>query len=217
MISEYLRDSVRRHPDAPAIVDGDQRISYAELTERVQAVRAWLRQTLDPKPGEVVAVSLDNSWQFVACFFAVCELGCALMPCNPQWRAAELRALAAGRLGFRGAVIEPRFSPEWHDILDVIPINRVLTADRMPAQRDPAGTPILPPVDSISKSTPALYVATSGSTGAPHLVPRTPSQCNCGGRRRSPERWAWGQAAEYWPWCRFTTVTGSTRACSPPC
>ena len=94
------------------------------------------------------------------------------MPCNPQWRAAELRALA-GRLGFRGAVIEPRFSPEWHDILDVIPINRVLTADRMPAQRDPAGTPILPPVDSISEDTPALYVATSGSTGAPHLVPRT--------------------------------------------
>ena len=171
MISEYLRDSVRRHPDALAIVDGDQRISYAELTERVQAVGAWLRQTLDPKPGEVVAASLDNSWQFVACFFAVCELGCALMPCNPQWRAPELRALA-GRLGFRGAVIEPRFRAEWDHILDAIPSDRVLTADRMPARCEPAVAP-LPPADSISEDAPALYVATSGSTGAPHLVPRT--------------------------------------------
>lgn len=171
MISEYLRETVRRHPDAPAIVDGDQRISYGELTERVRAAGAWLRETLDPKPGDVVAVSLDNSWQFVACFFAVCELGCALMPCNPQWRAAELRALA-GRLAFRGAVIEPRFCAEWHQIPDAIPSDRVLTADRMPARCEPAVAP-LPPVDSISEHTPALFVATSGSTGAPHLVPRT--------------------------------------------
>jgi len=172
MISEYLRDVVRRYCDRLAIVDGDQRLSYGQLWERVQAAREWLQSTLDPKPGDVIAVSLDNSWQFVACFFAVSELGCALMPCNPQSRAAELRVLA-GRLRFRGAVIEPRFSAEWHQVLDVIPSDHVFTADRVPSRCDPAAASILPPIDLVPEDAPALYVSTSGSTGTPHLVPRT--------------------------------------------
>jgi acyl-CoA synthetase (AMP-forming)/AMP-acid ligase II len=171
MISEYLRDVVRRHPDELAIVDGDERIAYRQLPERVRAAREWLRSTLDPQPGDVVAVSLDNSWQFVACLFAVSELGCVLMPCNPQWRGGELRAFA-GRLGFRGAVIEPRFTAEWDQILDVIPTAQVLTADHVPARADP-GTSGPPPIDSVSEDAPALYLSTSGSTSAPRLSPRS--------------------------------------------
>src|SRR5580658_8020598 len=108
MISECLRQVALRYRDEPAIVDGDQRISYGELSERVQSAREFLRSALNPEPGDVIAVSLDNSWQFVACIFAMSELGCVIMPCNPQWRAVELRVFAA-RLGFRSAVIEPRF------------------------------------------------------------------------------------------------------------
>jgi len=37
----------------------------------------------------VVAVSMSNRAQFVACFFAVSELGGVFMPCNPQWRAGS--------------------------------------------------------------------------------------------------------------------------------
>jgi acyl-CoA synthetase (AMP-forming)/AMP-acid ligase II len=172
MISEYLRDVVRRYHDEVAIVDGDQRITYGELFERVQAAREWLRATLDPKPGGVIAVSLDNSWQFVACFFAVCELGCAIMPCNPQWRAAELRGFA-GRLGFRDAVIEPRFSTEWNQIPDVIPNDRLLTAGHVPARGNPSGASSVLPLDSLAEDAPVVYTPTSGSTGAPRLVPRS--------------------------------------------
>jgi acyl-CoA synthetase (AMP-forming)/AMP-acid ligase II len=172
MISEYLRSVVQRCHDELAIVEGDQRITYGQLFERVQATREWLRRTLDPQPGDVIAVSLDNSWQFVACFFAVCELGCVSMPCNPQWRAAELRAFAA-RLGFRAAVIEPRFNAEWNQIPDVIPNDRVLTADRVPSRCDSTGASTLPPLDSVSEDAPVVYAPTSGSTGAPRLVPRS--------------------------------------------
>jgi long-chain acyl-CoA synthetase len=172
MISEYLRQVVRRYRDELAIVDGDQRITYAELSERIDAAREWLRSTLDPQPGDVIALSLDNSWQFVACVFAASELGCVLMPCNPQWRAGELRTFAQ-RLGFRGAVIEPRFSSEWNQILDVIPNGGVLTADRMPVRNDPAGGSSLPPVVSVTEDAPALYLSTSGSTSAPRLSPRS--------------------------------------------
>jgi long-chain acyl-CoA synthetase len=168
MIAERLRRVALRNRDALAIVDGGQRISYGELLQRVQVAREWLRKTLDPKPGDVIAASLDNSWQFAVCFFAVSELGAVLMPCNPQWRAAELRTFAA-RLRFRGAVIEPRCSPEWDQLPDLIPNNRVLS---MPAQCDAPGSSLLP-CHATAEDAPALYLATSGSTGAPRLVPRS--------------------------------------------
>jgi acyl-CoA synthetase (AMP-forming)/AMP-acid ligase II len=132
MISDHLRSVARRFPGELAIVDGGQRISFGELLERVLVARDWLRKSLDPKPGDVIAVALDNSWQFAACLFAVSELGCALLPCNPQWRAAELRAVA-GRLGFRGAVVEPRLTAEWNQILDIVPNACVLSVESMPA------------------------------------------------------------------------------------
>jgi len=70
MISEYLRDVVRRYCDRLAIVDGDQRLSYGQLWERVQAAREWLQSTLDPKPGDVIAVVARQLLAVVvACFF----------------------------------------------------------------------------------------------------------------------------------------------------
>jgi len=172
MISEHLREVAGRYPDQLAIVDGGQRISFDELLQRVQAVRGWLRGTLDPKPGDVIAGSLDNSWQFVACLFAVSELGCAFMPCNPQWRAAELREIA-GRLGFRGAIVEPRLTAEWNQIPDVILNDRVLTADCLPVRHDSDGAAAPAAVEAVAEHAPALYLATSGSTGVPRLVPRS--------------------------------------------
>ena len=167
MISERLRGIALRNRDALAVIDGGQRISYGELFLRVDAAREWFQTTLDPKPGDVIALSLDNSWQFAACVLAASELGVVLMPCNPQWRAAELRTFAE-QLRFRGAVIEPRCSPEWHHMSDLISNNCVLS---MPAQFDSPGSS--PPSDSPPDDAPALYLATSGSTGAPRLVLRS--------------------------------------------
>jgi long-chain acyl-CoA synthetase len=171
MISDLLNDVVRQQPGQLALVDGAERITFGELSERVRAARDWLRETLDPQPGDAIAVSLDNSWQFVASFFAVAELGCVLAPCNPQWRAAELRAHAT-RLTFRGAIIEPRFRGEWDQVLDAIPANRVLTADAIPSSAS-AFSSLPPPTVEASEETPAFFLSTSGSTGTPRLVPRS--------------------------------------------
>ncbi len=169
MISELLDQVVRRQTGQLALVDGDQRITYGELAERVRAARDWLRETLDPKPGDAIAVSLDNSWQFIASFFAVAELGCVLAPCNPQWRVPELRAYAA-RVRFRGAIIEPRFSGEWNQILEAMPANSLLTADGIPSSAPMFSSSA--PVDG-TEDAPAFFLSTSGSTGTPRLVPRS--------------------------------------------
>jgi acyl-CoA synthetase (AMP-forming)/AMP-acid ligase II len=171
MIHELLRDVARKEHRGLAIIDGDQRLTFDELYARVQGAREWLRRTLDLKPGDVIALSLDNSWQFVACSFAVSELGGVMAPCNPQWRAAELRSLAT-RLNFRGAVIESRFAPEWNQILDVLPKDSLVTADDTPAGPASGSASGVSPALALPDA-PAFYLFTSGSTGTPRVAPRS--------------------------------------------
>ena len=169
MIFDFWRKVAGQHPDQIAVVDGSQRITYGELLSRVQATREWLRRTIDPKPGDVIAVALENSWEFVACFFAASELGAVPALCNPRWRAGELRSLAT-RLGFRAAVIESGAASEWHQILDLLPKANLLTMDKVQIG---SGGSLSLPVDSFSEQAPACYLFTSGSTGAPRVVPRS--------------------------------------------
>src|SRR5262249_50160438 len=105
MISEQFRETASRYRDRVAIVDGGERLRYGDLLDRIAVIRAWIESELDLRPGDVIAASLRNSWQFVACFLASCDLGAIFVPCNPQWREPELRWLVA-RLGIRGAITE---------------------------------------------------------------------------------------------------------------
>jgi long-chain acyl-CoA synthetase len=167
VISERLRQVAARHRDELAIVDDGERITFGGLLERINAAREWLRNELDLSPGDVVAIALDNSWRFVACCFAVSELGGVSLLCNPQWRAAEL-ALLAERVAFRAAIVEPRLAAEWNRVLDPIPNGRVLTSDSVPAEGQPDR-----PIQPASEDAPAIYLSTSGSTGSPRIVSRS--------------------------------------------
>jgi len=175
MISELLNDVVRRQPGQCALVDGSERITFEELSERVRAARDWLRETLDPKPGDAIAVSLDNSWQFVASFFAAAELGCVLAPCNPQWRAVELRAYAA-RVRFRGAIIEPRFSREWNQILDATPANSLFTADAIPSNALASSSSAPASIDA-TEDAPAFFCLPPGPRVLPAWFPAAIEIC----------------------------------------
>jgi long-chain acyl-CoA synthetase len=169
MIFEQFRDAAQQHRDELAIIDGDQRITYGQLLELIGGMRAWLQSTLNPKAGDVVAVSLSNTWQFVACFFAVSELGGVFMPCNPQWRAGELRRFA-GRLGFRGAITDPQFRKTWDQAGDVLNPESVLTVPDAVNGCAPGAAPV---TRSGSEDAPALYLATSGSMGVPRVASRS--------------------------------------------
>ena len=98
----------------PAIIDGEELFTYGRLLEEASRHRAWLKAALNPQPGEVIAATLLNSWQFAACVLALADLRAVFMPCNPQWRAQELGQLSA-RVGCRGVIIEPQFRREWEE------------------------------------------------------------------------------------------------------
>jgi long-chain acyl-CoA synthetase len=180
VILERLREIGRQHRDDAAIIDGDRRMTYGDLLQRIDVARGRLERALTPEPGAVIAASLGNSWQFVACFFAVAELGGVFMPCNPQWRAPELRWFAR-RLGFRAIITEPAFRAAWEEIREVLPRGSVVTVDEVTGGGE-AGGAGSGATRAMAEDAPALYLSTSGSTGTPRIVIRSRGNLLAGAR-----------------------------------
>ena len=172
LIFEHLRNAASQYTEQCAIVDGDERITYGRLLERAGAIRAWLQSAMRPREGDVIAASLANSWQFVASFWAVSELGCVFLPCNPNWRAAELEGLVK-RLQIRGVITEPQFRAEWDQMSGAIPPQSVLSMDQGPSLHEVGAASSSTPPQTRSEDDPVVYMLTSGSTGVPHVVPRS--------------------------------------------
>ena len=78
--------------DRCAILYEQQRITYADLrAETVAAAR--MLEALEIEPGDRVALMLNDSPQFVACFIAVCSYGAIAVPINMALRLDEQRAI----------------------------------------------------------------------------------------------------------------------------
>lgn len=178
MIVERFREAAFSHRHELAIIDGDCRITYARLLDEVDRARNWLRGALNLDNRFVIAACLRNSWQSIASFFAVAESGGILLLCNPNWRAGELRRIAE-QLRIDGVITTEDLRAEWDLIADVLPPGSVLTWEKAP-EFPSAG--IDPPVTR-SADEPLAYLLTSGSTGAPKVVPRSDRNLNFGATR----------------------------------
>jgi len=78
--------------DRTAILYEQRQISYAELRERTLAVAGVLRAR-DIKPGDRVALLLNDSPEFIASFIAICSYGAIAVPINMALRLDEQRAI----------------------------------------------------------------------------------------------------------------------------
>lgn len=95
---DTLDDRFRRRvaPDALAIVDGEQRVDFAELDRRVDAVAMALTQRGVGR-GDVVGFLLPNWWEAVVIHLATARIGAVSNPLHTIYRQRELRfVLAAG-------------------------------------------------------------------------------------------------------------------------
>lgn len=99
MLPDLIRDSVRRHPDAPAVVAGDRVVSYRELGQWAQEVAHALREhgvgpqspvgiLMAPGPGLVAA--LVGTWFAGACYVPIDPVA----PVERQRRVLELADVA---------------------------------------------------------------------------------------------------------------------------
>ncbi|WP_038777574.1 (2,3-dihydroxybenzoyl)adenylate synthase [Burkholderia pseudomallei] len=103
-----LADRARRSPAATAVVDGERRVSYRALLERIRRLAGGLRR-LGLARGDTAVVHLPNGVRFIEACFALFQLGVRPVLALPAHRQHEIGAfcrftnarayLGAARLG----------------------------------------------------------------------------------------------------------------------
>ena len=81
--------TVSRAPEAVAVVVGAERLTYAELGERVRRAAAELRRR-GAGPEKLVGVCLERGVDLVTALLAVLEAGAAYVPLDPAYPAERL-------------------------------------------------------------------------------------------------------------------------------
>ncbi len=81
--------SVERDPQAIAIVDGEQRLTYAQWLEKISALVSAF-DALGLKAGDHVATVLQNRWEAASLHWASQFAGVILVPLNWRVKAEEL-------------------------------------------------------------------------------------------------------------------------------
>ena len=86
---QILEARAEAHPDREVFVDGESRITYGELNDKVDRCAAFLRQ-IGIGRGDVVTIQLPNRIAFPIVFFALELIGAIANKVNPDFRVREL-------------------------------------------------------------------------------------------------------------------------------
>ncbi len=168
---------VERTPDRLAIVDGDQRLTYAEWRRRVDRLANGLRAR-GVRPGDRVLIGLRTGEPHATLFLALQKLGAVAVPFNPR--------LKEGGVAYHIQDAEPCAV-----VFEPLTCETVLAATRgapVPLRlfdggRPPAGvvslaqlvedSPDTDPGVTVDDSALSVILYTSGTTGQPKGVPIT--------------------------------------------
>jgi long-chain acyl-CoA synthetase len=85
-----LEEIASKHPDHPAMIFKNNKITYREFDETADRFAAAL-QELGVEKGDRVAVHLPNCPQFPIAYYAVLRIGGIVVPCNPIYTAREVK------------------------------------------------------------------------------------------------------------------------------
>src|SRR6202521_2987391 len=159
---------------AVAIECGDERVTYAELHERVNRFGSALRSRFDVRPEERVVLLLLDGPAFAYSFFGAVKIGAVPIPTNTLWKAVDYRYLL-NNSGARVLVVSEELVPEFDRIpradlpwlRHVVVVRRRTSLGADDFERLLAdGSPDLD-AEPTSRDAPAFWLYSSGSTGAP--------------------------------------------------
>jgi fatty-acyl-CoA synthase len=193
-IGAALRNSAEQWPDALFIIDGDQRLTYAEVDAAADRLACGL---LDEgvERGDNVACWLTNSAQWVLLWMACCRIGACVVSVNTRYKASEvefiLRQSNAKMLVAMSSYWDINYRSMIEEMLPTLGNSggQLLSEPNFPALRSVAfwGDAEVPgarsliqmlatPVDTVrlekAKATvqwedPVVIIYTSGTTGTP--------------------------------------------------
>src|SRR5260221_14200378 len=85
-----LEVSSQRHPDKPALIFYDSRMSYRELHRQVDLLAGFLQNRCGVRKGDRVILQMQNSPQFVIAYYAILRADAAVLPVSPMHVTDEL-------------------------------------------------------------------------------------------------------------------------------
>jgi amino acid adenylation domain-containing protein len=165
LVNHLLEASARRAPDAPAVVDGERTISYAELDVRANQLANALLE-LGVRQSDRVALYLEKSIESVIAVYGVLKAGAAYVPLDPQAPPTRLGQIARdsnARIVVTG--------------LEQADTSKLGTGLRTLSTADLAGFDIAAPTRQTIDADLAYVLYTSGSTGVPKGVMLTHRNC----------------------------------------
>ena len=197
---DTLKAWVERHanerPDAMALACGADCLSWATLHRQVERRAAGLYE-LGIRRGDVVAVQLPNSIDFVVTYLAICRLGAVMTTLYLPHRETEMRTLlrfSAARAvvlctslaEFSPAATALRLTTEIASLEHVIVVGDALEGAHGLASVD-ADPAVIPTECVPAGADPFLLLFTSGTTAAPKAVPLSYQNMLSNARLSAPE------------------------------
>jgi len=197
-LGDLLWEVADQRPEQVAVVDGQRRITYRELTDRADAAALRLVER-GLRPDDRLLVQLPNGWEFVVLTLACLRSGVIPVMALPAHRRHELTHLAG--LSEARAIAVPHRLRDFdherlaHDLVRELPdLDHVLALGE-PDALDPRSTDLdalLRPagddrphpraeVDRLrpDPSAPAVLLISGGTTGLPKLIVRTHDDYAC--------------------------------------
>ncbi|MHA1585198.1 MAG: AMP-binding protein, partial [Promethearchaeota archaeon] len=87
---DVLSSNAKENPEDPAIWFLDTWVSYVQLKDMVDRFATGLLD-IGIHKGEVLALILPNSIQFVVAYYAACKIGVIITPVNPTYKIGEVK------------------------------------------------------------------------------------------------------------------------------
>jgi long-chain acyl-CoA synthetase len=170
-LAQLLLRSARAYPDRAALALGDAvTATYAQLAARVAALAGGLRSRLGLRPGERVALVMQNCPQYVEVLFACWHAGLAAVPVNAKLHPRELEFILTGS-GARACFVTAEHADALSTLCRTVPVlTRVTVIDVGSAdyERLVVGVPIAAAERAADDVAWLFY--TSGTTGRPKGV-----------------------------------------------
>jgi len=186
LVDDFLRRAAQVYPDKTAVVDGESRLTYRALAERVNRLSNALLG-LGVGRGDRVCILSPNSHFFLESFYATSQIGAVLVPLNYRLAAAD-HAYILGHAGVRTLLVDW----EYTEVVDEIIGELAAVKDRIVARDedlDPpegwldwnrlvaaaSGEP--PPPAGVGENDLVSINYTSGTTARPKGVMLTHRNC----------------------------------------
>lgn len=88
-IDDLLQRQSEKYPKLEAVVDSEQRLTYAQLDAQSSQLSTYFYNELNVRKGDRVVIAIENSVQYVIAFYATLKLGAIVVPLNPLYQAIE--------------------------------------------------------------------------------------------------------------------------------